>query len=180
MPRFSLRRYAAALSLPILLVPVMAAHLARLESTRVSGTFTMTYSQQHVLPLGDAPGHMVALFESKGSNSNTGPYTYMDGAEVINSETVDLTQGNGADQGYIIFAKGVDTTYNKWSGKVTTTLGDDKKPVTTFSGTWTKIGGAGQFASVTGSGTFKGRMTSETGYVVDWSGSISGPNLTSK
>lgn len=180
MSHSSLRRYAIALVLPGVLLPVMAAQRVPTRTAHVSGSATMTYSQQHVLPLSDAPGHMVAVFESKGSNRSTGPFTYMDGADVSNAETTDLIQGNGVNQGYIIFTKGGDTTYNKWSGKVSTTLNSEKKPVTTLSGTWTKSGGTGQYASIIGSGTFSGRMTSENSYTVDWSGSISGPNLTSK
>ncbi len=151
-----------------------------LETTHVAGTFNLSYSQQHVAPLTDAPGHMLALFEAKGTNQSTGSDVYMDGADVINTETLDLAQGNGPHQGYIVFAKDGDTTYTKWSGKVTTTLGADKTPVTTFAGSWKKVGGSGRYASVTGSGTYKGRMSSKSAYTVEWVGTLSGPNLSSR
>ena len=177
MSHSSLRRYAIALGLPGVLLPVVAAQRVPTRTAHVSGSATMTYSQQHVLPLSDAPGHMVAVFEFEGLEpQTTGPFTYMDGADVSNAETTDLIQGNGVNQGlHAIFTKGGDTTYNKWSGKVSTTLNSEKKPVTTLSGTWTKSGGTGQYASITGSGTFSGRMTSENSYTVDWSGASAAP-----
>jgi hypothetical protein len=55
---------------------------------------------------------------------------------------------------------------NHWTGKVSTVLGADQKPVTTFQGTWTVVKGA------TGHGTYSGRLTGPASYTVDWSGEI--------
>lgn len=165
--------------LPPALFLLMAASGDR-ETTRIAGTFKLTYSQQHVAPLVDAPGHMLALFEAKGTNQSTGATVYMDGAEVINTETLDLAQGTGLHQGYVAFAKEGDTAYTKWSGKVTTTLDAAKAPVTTFTGSWKKVGGSGRYSSVTGSGTYKGKMNSKLDYTVDWEGTLSGPSLSTR
>jgi hypothetical protein len=132
----------------------------------------MKYSQQHALPVADAAAPVLLLSEATGTNRNTGKSDYMAGAEVINREIADLTQGNGPHQGYITFAKDADTTVNRWRGKVVTTLGSDQQPTTRFEGTWTKLSGRGKYEGVTGSGTYKGRMLSPTEYTVEWSGEI--------
>jgi hypothetical protein len=33
---------------------------------------------------------------------------------------------------------------SNWKERVTTVLGADKRPITSFEGTWTKIGGTGR------------------------------------
>jgi hypothetical protein len=55
---------------------------------------------------------------------------------------------------------------------VTTVLGPDKTPVTTFRGTWTKAGGTGRYRGAKGSGWYHGRVTSQEGYTVEWGGEL--------
>jgi hypothetical protein len=138
----------------------------------VSGRFTMKISQQHTLPVSDAAGPVLLANEAKGTNINTGRTDYMNGAGVTNVEIADLTQGNGQHQGYVTFAKDGETSVSRWNGRVTTTLSADKKPITTFEGTWAKVGGTGRYAGVDGKGRYKGRMLSPTEYVVDWEGEL--------
>jgi hypothetical protein len=90
----------------------------------------------------------------------------MDGAEVRSVELADLVQGNGSHQGYITFSQNGEEHVSKWSGKVTTVLGPDKKPRTTFEGTWTKVKGP------PGSGTYRGQMTAPNAYSVEWAGEV--------
>ena len=151
---------------------LLAATPARTDLAPVSGRFTMKYSQQHALPVGDAAGPVLLANEAKGTNSNTGRTDYMNGAGVTNVEIADLTQGNGQHQGYVTFAKDGETSVSRWNGRVTTTLSADKKPITTFEGTWAKVGGTGRYAGVDGKGRYKGRMLSPTEYVVDWEGEL--------
>jgi hypothetical protein len=139
---------------------------------RISGKLTMKYSQQHPLPLADAAGPVLLANEAKGTNSNTGQTDYMNGAAVRSLEIADLTQGNGSHQGYLTFSKDGDTTVDRWSGRVTTTLSADKQPVTSFEGTWTKLTGTGRYQGITGSGRYKGRMVSPTEYEVEWDGQM--------
>lgn len=141
--------------------------------SRIAGTFTAKYAEQHPLPVPDAEGHSLMLGRVQGVNRSTGPTPYMDQASVTSLEFGDLIQGNGPHQGYITFSQGGDTAISKWSGKVTTTLSPDKTPMTSFAGTWTKVKGSGRYQDVTGKGTYKGRFISQTEYTVDWSGEIS-------
>jgi len=148
--------------------------------SRIAGTFSAKYAEQHPLPVPDAAGHALVLARAQGVNRSTGPTPYMDKGDVTNFESADLTQGNGPQQGYISMSQGADTMISKWSGKVTTTLSPQKTPITTFEGTWTKVKGAGRYADVTGKGAYKGRFTSQTEYTVDWSGEISRERLAER
>jgi hypothetical protein len=134
----------------------------------------------HPVAVGDTEGHVLISNHATGKNRSTGADKYMDGAEVANTETADLTQGNGPHQGYVIFSGAGERTVNKWNGKIATVMGSDKKPVTTFEGTWTKQSGTGRYGGVTGQGTYRGRMTSQNTYRVEWKGEIelNGPNAS--
>jgi hypothetical protein len=90
----------------------------------------------------------------------------MDGADVVSADTVSLVNGNGTHHGILTMSKGGDKVSFKWSGQVTTTVGQNKKPDTSFQGTWTAIAGA------SGSGTYVGRFTSPVASVVEWKGEI--------
>jgi hypothetical protein len=164
-------RWATLGSLPATLL-LLAAMPAGTDPAAVSGRFTMKYSQQHALPLANAAGPVLLANEAKGSNSNTGRTDYMNGAGVTSIEIADLTQGNGQHQGYVTFAKDGETSVSRWNGRVSTTLSGDKQPITTFEGTWTKVGGTGRYEGVAGSGRYKGRMLSPTEYVVEWEGTL--------
>ena len=179
MSRSSFARALIALGVPA----VTAASLETMpvtERLQVSGVFTMKVSQQQALPLGSPADPVLLLTQASGTNRNTGKSSYMDGGEVINREIADLTQGNGPHQGYITEIHGPDTAVTRWQGKVTTTLGPDRQPVTTFAGSWSKLRGAGRYEGVTGAGSYKGRMTSPSEYTVEWSGEISAPRTASR
>jgi hypothetical protein len=160
-----MHRSLAATSIPLALF-LFAAARPPVERVRVGGTFTMTYSQQHPVPVADADGHVVVVNESKGTNRSTGPVQYQDGADVTLIETADLVQGNGPHQGYDIKTQNGEVTIDKWSGKVTTVLGADQKPVTSVAGTWTSVKGE------VGHGTYTGHVTGPTSFTVDWEGEV--------
>src|SRR4051794_11842690 len=89
----------AAAAAPLALLLLLAARPAA-ERIRVGGTFTMTYTQQHPLPVADAEGHVLLASEANGTNRSTGSTAFLDGAEVRITEIADLVQGNGSHQGY--------------------------------------------------------------------------------
>jgi hypothetical protein len=153
---------AIAPTVPFLL---LATHPAP-ERARVGGTFTMTYTERHPLSIGDAEGHALIATEAKGRNRSTGPTSYMDGAEVRNSEIADLVQGTGPHQGYVTLTQGGEEHVSKWSGRVTTVLDADQRAVTRFEGTWTKVKGP------KGRGTYYGLLTGPDRYTVDWQGEV--------
>ena len=171
MSRTMMYRAVAATALPLLLASLAASRPAAVAP--VAGTMTLSYTEQHALPLGDPSEPVLLQNQAKGSNRNTGPTDYMDGAETTSIEIADLIQGNGPHQGYITFSKDAETTRNRWSGRVKTVLAaDGKTPITTFEGTWTKLSGTGRYDGVSGSGRYRGRMLSATEYTVDWEGEM--------
>ena len=157
MPRLILTVVA-----PLVPLLLLAARPAA-EAARVSGTYTMTYTQRHPIPVTDTEGHLVIATEGKGKNRST---TYMDGADVTIAETADMIQGNGPHQGYATISLNGELTINRWSGMLSTVLGPDKKPVTSFKGTWTSVKGD------KGHGTYKGRITGPETYTVEWQGEV--------
>jgi hypothetical protein len=170
MRSLSLRRPFPAFAL--LLLGPLALSRSAAERLQVGGTFEMTYTEMNPVSVGDAEGHVLISNRATGTNRSTGRDEYMDRAQVANTETADLTHGNGPHQGYVIFSGGGDRTVNKWHGKITTVLGADKQPVTTCQGTWTKLNGTGRYAGVKGQGTYRGRMTGQNTYLVEWKGEI--------
>jgi hypothetical protein len=179
MSRSSLALALIALGVPAVTAATLGSEPVG-ERLQISGVFTMTVGQRQALPVASPADPVLLLTQSSGSNRNTGKSAYMDGAQAINLEIADLTQGNGRHQGYITEILGADTTVTRWQGKVTTAVGPDQKPLTRFEGSWSKIKGTGQYEGVTGAGSYKGRMISPTEYTVEWSGEISAPRTASR
>jgi hypothetical protein len=179
MSRSSLVSALVALGLPILTAATLETGPMS-QPAQISGVFSMKVGQQQALPVASPADPVLLLTQSSGTNRSTGKAAYMQGAQVTNREIADLTQGNGPHRGYITEASGADTTVTSYQGKVSTTLGPDRKPITRFEGTWSKLKGTGQYEGVTGSGSYKGRMTSPTEYTVEWSGEISTPRTASR
>jgi hypothetical protein len=179
MSRQIVIKAALAATLPIAAVLLQAWSPVGAPS-KIAGTFTARYAEQHPLPVADAEGHALLLGRVQGVNRSTGPTRYMDQGMVTSLEFGDLVQGNGSHQGYITFSQGGDTVISKWSGTVTTTLAPDKTPMTSFAGTWTKLKGTGRYEAITGKGTYKGHFISQTEYICDWSGEISGERVAAK
>ncbi|HEX2218744.1 MAG TPA: hypothetical protein VHG35_08050 [Gemmatimonadales bacterium] len=171
MSRSSIAYALAAIGVPALTAATLATPLQS-DRIQISGVFSMKVGQQHALPVADQVGPVLLLTQSSGTNRSTGPSKYMDGAQVINREIADLTQGNGSHQGYITEVTGSDTAVTRYQGEVVTTLGPDQKPATSFRGTWSKVSGTGKYQGVSGGGRYKGRMISPTEYTVDYTGEI--------
>jgi hypothetical protein len=160
-----LRRVALAAAAPLVPLLLLAARPSG-ETARVAGTYTMTYSQRHPISVPDAEGHVVITTEATGTNRSTGPSSFEDGAQVTIVESADMTQGNGPHQGYAVVTLDGHVAVKHWSGKLTTVLGPDHQPVTSFKGTWTSLKGPA------GHGTYEGRITGPDTYRVDWEGQV--------
>jgi hypothetical protein len=140
---------------------------------KIAGSAELSYTKHETLDVPDAPGHQLLLGQTTGTDKNTGPTDYFADASAVNVETADLAQGNGPHQGYYTMGKGADTAVAKWHGTVTTTMSPDKQPMTSFSGTWRYVHGAGQYANLKGSGTYKGHFLAQDRYAVTWEGTYS-------
>ena len=160
----TLRRLAlsAAPLVPLLLLAVRPSG----DVARVGGTYTMTYSQRHPIPVPDADGHVVIATEATGANRSTGPSTFEDGAQVTIIESADMIQGSGPHHGYAVMTLNGDVVVNQWSWKLTTVLDPDHQPTTSFKGPWTSVKGPA------GHGTYEGRITGPDTYTVEWAGQV--------
>jgi hypothetical protein len=147
--------------------------VALAEGGPISGSISLSYTKQETLPVTEAPGHMVLLGEVKGANRNTGGTDFMDGAEVTNREIARLFQGNGPHSGYITLGKDGNTAIALWSGQVTTVMSSEGQPQTSVKGNWEYVFGTGKYNGIRGQGEYRGHFTSQTSYVVDWSGKYS-------
>lgn len=142
------------------------AYVPSVSQAQVAGTISLV-GEPNDHPEKGPGGALVFIGESKGSNESSGKPAFMDGADVVSADTVSLVDGNGTHHGVLTMSKGADKVSFKWSGQVTTRVGQDKKPDTNFRGTWTAIAGA------SGSGTYVGRFTSPVASVVEWKGELS-------
>lgn len=164
MPRSTLSHSALSL-LPLALLVSAAAYRPSVNPAQVAGTISLV-GQPNDHPEKGPGGAMIFIGESKGSNESTGTPDFMDGAEVVSADTVSLVNGNGMHHGVLTLSKGSDKVAFKWSGQVTTRVGEDKKPDTNFQGTWTAIAGA------SGSGTYEGRFTTPVASEIHWKGEL--------
>ncbi|MEE8192471.1 MAG: hypothetical protein V3T74_06970, partial [Gemmatimonadales bacterium] len=139
-------------------------------NTKDSGSMDMTYAQRHVIPVGDAEGHILMLTEAVGTHQNTGGTTFLEGFSVTIRELDDLRQGNGPQEGYVIFTNGSDGQVVRFEGMVATVLAEDGTPRTSMKGEWAIIKGSGRYEGIKGDGTYAGYFTAEDKFHVDWEG----------
>jgi len=142
-------------------------------SVKISGSAEVTYTRRDTLTAPDAPGHELSIGRTTGKNRSTGSEEFFADANVVNVELADLVQGTGTHQGYYTMGKGADTAVAQWQGKVTTTMSAAQQPMTSFSGTWRYVHGAGKYAGIKGNGTYKGQFVAADRYAVSWEGSYS-------
>jgi hypothetical protein len=132
-----------------------------------SGSIDAAYVKRDMQPISET--HVLVLTESNGTSSNSGGL--VDGFAVSIREMADLRQGNGPQQGYVIYSKGSERQVVKIDGAVTTVM-QDGQPKTTFKGTYTIVPDEGTIG-VGGKGTYSGYFTAADKFHVDWEGTRS-------
>ncbi len=160
--------------LAILAVVGLTSSAALAGNMKDSGSMDLTYAKRDVQPIADADGHMLMLSEAVGTDKNTSGSEYLDGFSASIREIVDLSQGNGPEQGYVIFSKGGDQQIVKFNGLINTTM-KDGHPNTSMHGKWSIVKAAGGLAGIQGDGTYAGYFTAEDKFHVDWEGWHSQP-----
>ena len=139
---------------------------------KAAGTMTMTEARVDSMAISIGESHIMSLMRSTGTNAASGEPKFMDGAQAENSSFSDLVLGNGLHNGYTVLAMNGNSVFVEWKGTVTTVPGE-KEPLTSFAGTYMWIGGTGEYAKITGNGTYKGHFTSKTAYTAEWTGEYS-------
>jgi hypothetical protein len=137
---------------------------------KVAGEMALTVTDENKVEVGDVENHVLNMTQYEGTNISVGEQELMDGAQVVNMGFSDLVMGNGPHQGYVKLIKGDDMAVAHWEGMVTTVVSEEGKPHTTFKGTYTYTGGAGQYQGIQGTGTYSGMFTSETTIKTEWAG----------
>jgi len=130
----------------------------------LSGHFTGHCNMQSNISLSDTPGHELSIAHITGPNDvNDENWRNV---KVQYFVTSDLVNGNGQQHGYFVNEHpNGDRDCGSCESKVTNNNGQ-----VTFEGTWRYTQGQGQFAGITGGGTFRGRMTSPTDFDIRWEG----------
>ncbi|GEM_PF-707721 len=136
----------------------------------IAGKITCTDTDPKQIDVGNTKDHIISLGTSEGTNISTGEHEFMDGAQAVNMAYNDLVEGNGPQQGYMKLTKNGDTVFSVWRGKVVATINPEGTPSTTFEGIVSFIKGTGRFENIQGSGSYTGRYTSKTDYIVEWKG----------
>jgi hypothetical protein len=140
------------------------------ESVKDAGGYDATYAKRDMQPIPDQDGHVLMLIEATGTAVSPGGQ--LDGFSVTERETADLQQGNGPQQGYVIFEKGADRLIVKFEGNITTTM-KDGKPNTTMKGSYAIDSATGALSGSQGKGNYSGYFTAEDKYHIDWDGTRS-------
>lgn len=159
---FAIAKYVLPLALPLLVTGEAAAA----GNSDFSGAFTSSIVRKLAAPL-DAHGHVIVVQVLQGTNKNTGRRDFMDGAQLLFSETLSLDKGNGPETGVITFVKNGTSESYPYSGSVKTLIVDGK-PRTSAVGTWHSMPGD----TMAGSGTYQWAATSETDLTGEWKGHL--------
>ena len=137
------------------------------ENVKDAGGYDATYTKRDIQPIPDQDGHVLMLSEATGTAANPGGP--LDGFSVSDRGTADLRQGDGPQQGYVIFSKDSNQLIVRFEGKVVTTM-KDGKPNTTMKGSYAVVSAGGALAGTKGEGGYSGYFTAEDKYHIDWNG----------
>jgi hypothetical protein len=123
------------------------------------------YTQQHVLDVGDVPGHQIRVAALQTKYANEAPQ--YDGIKVVESMTwltSDYTDASGRFKTYAVLqmANG-DKIFSQSEGLSQTSVGADGGKKTTFSTVTTLSGGTGKFATIRGTLRGSGLTDFKTG-----------------
>ena len=127
----------------------------------ITGSFTGKITQHSALSLADQPKHDLSIGEVTGTQKSDDPL--WNEANITYWAITDLNDGQGSQRGY----------YNNIHGDKGHEWGTFEGRVSrdgTVEGTWKITAGDGEFRGVTGSGSFKTVMKSETDIEATWDG----------
>jgi hypothetical protein len=130
----------------------------------ISGSFTGTIRGQAMVFALDKSGHALGLASISGTQKTSDEK--WNNSRITYWATSDTVDGNGTQHGYFVNEHGdAGRDTGSFEAKVATVGGQ-----TTLEGKWQYTGGTGDFAEITGGGTFTSRMTSPTDLVCTWQG----------
>ena len=132
--------------------------------TTVSGAFSGSIHAQSVVSLNDEPNHSLSVAEVRGTQSSSDPK--WNNSSITYWGTTDIQGTRGVQRGYFLNDHGAaGRDHGTFEGNVSIEGGEF-----VVEGKWQYTGGEGEFAGITGSGTFSTRLTSATGVEGKWQG----------
>jgi hypothetical protein len=146
-----LQLHTAALAL----VAFSASGVLAQEKCKRSGEVpaaSTTYTQQHVLDVGDIPGHQIRIYEIHRTYPNAQPNC--EGVKETESWTrafSDYIDRNGRTWGYTVaMLENGDKIFSEFSGTSQTFTDSNGKKESTFTGITRYTGGTGRYAGIRG------------------------------
>jgi hypothetical protein len=137
---------AAAIISAFVAVPLAGAE----KTVQENGRQVYHVVKVEVMPVGDVPGHVVGIVESRGlSFPETGEVGTWSSKVIL-----DLTNGTGTTQTYAVTTFEDKSTTIMLAKSVVTSRPDGSS---TFEGTATYIGGTGRFAGIQGGSSYTGK-----------------------
>ena len=130
----------------------------------VSGSFAGSVRTQSVISLNDQANHSLGVAEISGTQSSSDPK--WNNSTITYWATTDMQGTHGTQRGYFMNDHGsAGQDHGTFEGSVSFVAGQVE-----VEGQWQYAGGTGNFAGITGSGTFKTRLTSPTAVEGNWQG----------
>ncbi len=142
------------------------------EPIQVAGKMTCKTPEQHSVPVGGDPGHVLVVQIETCVGSASGKSVRFDGGQQTWFEVDDLVRGSGMIHGYELAKyKDGSTGMTSYAGaQVATTV--NGKPDWTALGTFEQMRGTGSMANVQLRGTWTAKPISEAEFVMDWVGTM--------
>jgi hypothetical protein len=129
----------------------------------VSGSFSGRIRTQTVISL-DEPNHSLGVAEVRGTQSSSDPR--WNNSSITYWSTTDMQGTQGVQRGYFSNDHGAaGQDRGSFEGNVSIVSGE-----VVVEGKWQYTGGAGNFADITGGGTFTVKLTSPTTVEGSWQG----------
>jgi hypothetical protein len=130
----------------------------------VSGSFSGSIHTQSVISLNDEPNHSLGVAEVRGTQGSSDPKWNQ--SSITYWGTTDMQGLQGVQRGYFLNDHGAaGQDHGTFEGAVSI-QGDEL----VVEGKWQFTGGEGEFAGITGGGTFKTRLTSPMTVEGEWRG----------
>lgn len=132
--------------------------------TEVSGSFSGTIRNQSVMSVEYQTAHSIGIAHVAGTQSTADPK--WDNSAISYWAVTDMAGTQGVQRGYFVNDHGPSgSDRGTFEGTISVVAG---QPV--VEGKWQYTGGEGEFAGITGGGTFKTQLTSPTEVGCTWNG----------
>lgn len=142
------------------------------EPIQVGGKFTCKTTEQHAIPVGGEPGHVLVVQKETCIGSASGASARFDGGQQTWVEIDDFFKGSGTMHGYELAKyKDGSTGISSYAGAQVAKMVDGKLNWEAL-GTWEQTQATGSLANTQLRGTWKAKPTSETEFVMDWEGTL--------